>query len=307
MKAAIEVVRTPDERFGALPDFPYTPRYVDDLPGYEGMRAAYIDEGPQNASQVCLCLHGEPTWSFLYRRMIPVFLANGCRVVAPDFYGFGRSDKPVRDADYSFHFHRNFVLRLVERLDLKSITLVVQDWGGLIGLTLPVDAGFRPRVSRLIAMNTGLGVGRSPSEGFNAWRAYVAANPDIKVGALMKRSTPHLTDAEVAAYDAPFPDVRYKAGVRAFPQLVMTDPSMEGVSESRAALAFWRDEWSGSAFMAIGAADPVLGEPVMRALHAIIRGCCEPMVLANGGHFLQEWGREIAERALAYFDQRQPR
>lgn len=303
MKPAIEVVRTPDERFAALPDFPYVARYADDLPGYEGLRAAYLDEGPRNASHVCLCLHGEPTWSFLYRRMMPVFLGAGCRVVAPDFFGFGRSDKPVRDADYSFHFHRNFVLRLVERLDLRNITLVVQDWGGLIGLTLPVDAGFKPRVSRLLVMNTGLGVGRSPSEGFNAWRAYVAANPDIKVGALMKRSTPHLTDAEVAAYDAPFPDVRYKAGVRAFPQLVMTEPSMEGVAESRAALAFWRDEWRGPAFMAIGAADPVLGEPVMRSLHAVIRGCGEPMVIADGGHFLQEWGKEIAERALQYFNE----
>lgn len=303
MSVAIESIRTPDERFAALPDFSYAPRYVDDLPGYEGLRAAYLDEGPQDAAHVCLCLHGEPTWSFLYRRMIPFFLASGCRVVAPDFYGFGRSDKPTLDADYRFHFHRNFVLRLIERLDLRSITLVVQDWGGLIGLTLPIDAGFKPRLSRLIVMNTGLGVGRSPSEGFNAWRAYVAANPDIAVGKLLKRSTPHLTDAEVAAYDAPFPDVRYKAGVRAFPQLVMTDPSMEGVSESRAALTFWRDEWNGPAFMAIGAADPVLGEPVMRALHAVIRGCGEPMVIADGGHFLQEWGEEIAVRAMRYFSE----
>ena len=297
----LEALRTPEERFAHLPEFPYPPQYVDDLPGYEGLRAAYIDTGPRTAEHVCLCLHGEPSWSFLYRRMIPVFVARGCRVVAPDFYGFGRSDKPVRDADYSFHFHRNFVLRLVERLDLRRITLVVQDWGGLIGLTLPVDDGFRPRLARLLAMNTGLAVGTAPTPGFVAWRAYVASHPDFAVGTLIKRGTPHLTDAEVAAYDAPFPDVRYKAGVRTFPQLVMTDPSMPGVAESRAALKFWSEQWSGKAFMAIGAADPVLGVEVMRKLHCVIRGCSEPLVIPDGGHFLQEWGGDIAAQALDYF------
>jgi haloalkane dehalogenase len=298
----VEALRTPEERFASLPDFPYPPHYVDDLPGYEGLRAAYIDTGPSNAQHVCLCLHGEPSWSFLYRRMIPAFVARGCRVVAPDFYGFGRSDKPVADSDYSFHFHRNFVLRLVERLDLQRITLVVQDWGGLIGLTLPVDAGFKPRLARLLIMNSGLATGTAPSKGFLAWRAYAASHPDLAVGALIKRGTPHLTDAEVAAYDAPFPDVRYKAGVRAFPQLVMTDPAMPGVAESRAAVTFWSQQWNGAAFMAIGAADPVLGEPVMRQVHAMIRGCGAPLVIADGGHFLQEWGHDIAVKALDHFE-----
>jgi haloalkane dehalogenase len=297
----VEALRTPEERFAKLPDFAYPPQYVDDLPGYEGLRAHYIDTGPRNAQHVCVCLHGEPSWSFLYRRMIPVFVARGCRVVAPDFYGFGRSDKPVNDADYTFHFHRDFVLRLVERLNLERITLVVQDWGGLIGLTLPIDAGFRRRLARAIVMNTGLAVGAPPTPGFVAWRAYAASHPDLAVGPLIKRGTPHLTDAEVAAYDAPFPDVRFKAGVRAFPQLVMTDPSMPGVTESRAAMKFWSEQWSGQAFMAIGAADPVLGEGVMRKLHAVIRGCAEPLVIADGGHFLQEWGGEVATKAMDYF------
>jgi pimeloyl-ACP methyl ester carboxylesterase len=297
----IEALRTPEERFARLPDFAYPPQYVDDLPGYEGLRAAYVDTGTRNAEHTILCLHGEPSWSFLYRRMIPVFVARGCRVVAPDFYGFGRSDKPVNDADYSFHFHRDFVLRLVERLNLERITLVVQDWGGLIGLTLPIDAGFRPRLARLIAMNTGLAVGTAPTAGFVAWRAYCASHPDLAVGKLIQRGTPHLTDAEVAAYDAPYPDVRYKAGVRAFPQLVMTDPAMPGVTESRAAMKFWSEQWHGPAFMAIGAADPVLGVEVMRKLHALIRGCGEPLVIPDGGHFLQEWGGDIAAKAMEYF------
>ena len=146
-------------------------------------------------------------------------------------------------------------------------------------MTLPVDAGFRPRLARLIAMNTGLAVGTAPTPGFVAWRAYCASHPDLHVGQLIKRGTPHLTDAEVDAYDAPFPDVRYKAGVRAFPQLVMTDPSMPGVPESRTAMKFWSEQWSGKAFMAIGAADPVLGVEVMRKLH-----CAHPRLRGAARH-----------------------
>ncbi len=150
----MEIVRTPEERFAAMHHWPYPPRYVDDLPGFEGLRAHYVDEGPHDAEHTFLCLHGEPSWAYIYRRMIPVFLGSGARVVAPDFFGFGRSDKPVHDTDYAFGFHRDYLLRLVERLDLRRMTLVVQDWGGLIGLTLPIDAGFRDRLSRLIVINT---------------------------------------------------------------------------------------------------------------------------------------------------------
>ncbi len=164
----IEALRTPDERFARIPDFDFPVRYADDLPGYEGLRAAWIDAGPTDADRTFLCLHGEPSWSYLYRRMIPVFLASGARVVAPDLFGFGRSDKPVNRDDYSFDFHRSHLLALVERLDLQNITLVVQDWGGLLGLTLPVDEAFRPRLSRLLIMNTALGVGVDPGPGFES-------------------------------------------------------------------------------------------------------------------------------------------
>jgi pimeloyl-ACP methyl ester carboxylesterase len=301
MRMSIQSVRTPEERFAELPDFAYAPRYLDDLAGYEGLRAAYVDEGPREAERTFLCLHGEPSWGFLYRKMAPIFLASGARVVIPDFFGFGRSDKPTDESVYSFAFHRDFLLAFCERLDLSGVTLVVQDWGGLLGLTLPVDGGFRRRLSRLLVMNTAMAVGEPPSQGFLAWRAYAAANPDLAVGALIKRATPPLTDAEAAAYDAPFPDVTYKAGVRAFPQLVMTDPGMPGVAESRAAIQFWSHEWTGDSFMAVGAADPVLGVEVMRHLHGQIRGCPEPLVIADGGHFLQEWGDQVAKAALASF------
>jgi len=299
-----DALRTPEDRFANLPDFPWTPHYIDDLPGYAGLRCAVIDEGcdPDAGDQpTFLCLHGEPTWSFLYRRMIPVFLASRARVVAPDLLGFGRSDKPVDDAVYGFHFHRRMLLALVERLDLRNITLVVQDWGGLIGLTLPVDEAFRGRLSRLIAMNTTLAAGTPPSEGFLAWRAYAKANPDLAVGALIGRGCPHLSQAERAAYDAPFPDIRYKAGVRAFPERVMTDPGMEGIEESLAARDFWSRDFNGKVFMAIGEADMVLGAPVMEDLRRFLPNCPEPLRIPDAGHFVQEWGGPVAEAALRSF------
>ena len=297
----LPALRTPDHRFTDLPDFPYAPHYLDDLAGCQGLRCAYIDEGPADAANVFLCLHGEPTWSFLYRRMAPVFLESGGRVVAPDFFGFGRSDKPVEEAAYGFHFHRNHILRLVERLDLRRITLVGQDWGGLIGLTLPVDEGFRARLARLIVMNTTLAIGASPSDGFLAWRAFAKGNPDFDVAALMQRGNPRLTAAEAAAYGAPYPDTRYQAGVRAFPERVMTEPGMEGVAESLAAERFWSRDWTGQSFMAVGEKDPVLGPPVMARLRAVIAGCPEPMLVPDAGHFVQEWGAPVAEAALRSF------
>ena len=275
----MDAVRTPDDRFDAIPDFPYAPHYVSDLEG----------------------LHGEPTWSFLYRKMIPIFLRAGARVVAPDFLGFGRSDKPVHDADYTVALHRHNLVRLLERLDLRDITLVCQDWGGLLGLTLPMDHPDRFR--RLIVMNTTLPIGVEPTEGFVAWRQYVRDTPDFPVGRLMKRSAPSLTDAEVAAYDAPFPDATYKAGVRTFPALVpTTDHDDTEVSDlGRRARAFWRNDWQGQSFMAVGAQDPVLGVKPMAWLQQQIRGCPPPLVLDDAGHFVQEAGDRVANAALAAF------
>jgi pimeloyl-ACP methyl ester carboxylesterase len=168
-----------------------------------------------------------------------------------------------------------------------------------LGLTLPVE--MPERFARLLVMNTTLAAGQTPGAGFDGWKAYVKANPDLKVGALMKRSTPILSDAEAAAYDAPFPDVRYKAGVRRFPELVMVSPEMEGVAISRQAAAWWSQEWRGQTFMAVGMKDPVLGPPVMAALRQTIRGCPAPLEIPEGGHFVQEWGEEIARAALKSF------
>ncbi len=284
-------MRTPDERFATLPGFPYAPHYLE----WRGLRVHYLDEG--TGPRTLLCLHGEPTWSYLYRKMIPPFVAAGYRVVAPDFIGFGRSDKPVEEEIYSFDFHRAFLLNLIEKLNISGITLAVQDWGGLLGLTVPME--MPARFERLLIMNTALGTGDVPlSEGFIAWRAYVNKNPGIDCGKLLGRACPHLSAAEAAAYEAPYPDVASKAGVRRFPNLVPDRPDAPGAALSRMARDWWQNGWKGESFMAIGAKDPVLGLPVMNELRKIIRHCPEPYVHAEGGHFLQEWGEDVAREAL---------
>ena len=281
-------MRTPDEHFANLPGFSFAPHYLQ----WKDWRVHYLDEG--KGERTFLCLHGEPTWCYLYRRMIPGLVARGARVVAPDFVGFGRSDKPEDEALYTFDFHRAFLLDFIRTLRLRNITLLVQDWGGLLGLTLPMEV---PEIAGLFIMNTALATGDAPlTEGFVAWRAYVAKNPDLACGKLLGRACPHLTAAEAAAYDAPFPDTRYKAGVRRFPPLVPEHRDDPGAAISRKAREWLRSSWKGESFMAVGAKDPVLGVPVMQQLRSWIRGCPEPAVIENGGHFLQEWGEEVLSR-----------
>jgi haloalkane dehalogenase len=295
-----EILRTPEERFNNLPDFPYAPRYIANLKGYEGMRMHYVDEGPRDASHVFLCLHGEPTWSFLYRKMIPVFTGAGHRVVAPDYFGFGRSDKPVEDQVYQFDFQRGALLALIEQLDLNNLILVCQDWGGLLGLTLPM--AMPRRFAQLLLMNTALATGEAKlSDGFLAWRQFVKDNPDFDIPKLMKRTCPHLTDDELSAYNAPFPDARYKAGVRRFPAMVPDSPDAPGAALSRKARDWFKSEWSGESFMAVGMKDPVLGPPVMKVMQKVIKGCPDPFEVEEAGHFVQEWGDVVAKRALEAF------
>lgn len=290
----IEALRTPDERFTNLPDWPFEPNYLERP---DALRLHYVDAGPRDAGKTFLCLHGQPTWSYLYRRMIPHFTAAGHRAVAPDFLGFGRSDKPKDEAVYTFEFHRDTLLGVIETLDLRNIVLVVQDWGGLIGLTLPMAAP--ERYTGLLVMNTDLGTGDRPlGPGFLAWRDFSNRNPDLNIAGLMKRACPHLSDAEAAAYGAPYPDSAYKAGVRRFPNLVPNRPDAGGAALSREARAFWRERWAGKSLMAIGMKDPVLGPPIMRELHSVIRNCPPPVEITDGGHFVQEWGDEIARAAL---------
>jgi pimeloyl-ACP methyl ester carboxylesterase len=299
------MLRTPDARFVGLPGWDYSPSYVEGLPELAGARLHYVDlpslaKVPRvaGAPKVALCLHGNPSWGYLYRKMAPVFVGAGLRVVIPDLVGFGRSDKPELDSAHSFDYHRNYLLALIKHLDLQEVMLVVQDWGGIFGLTLPM--AMPERFSHLLVMNTTLAVGTNLSEGFVQWRNFSNKNPDIDPGSLLKRGKLDMSADEAAAYSAPFPDASYKAALRAFPNLVPALPDAPGAALSRQAGEFWRAQWQGKSFMAIGTEDPVLGPPVMQALRANIRNCPEPL-LVKGGHFLQEWGEPIARAALAHF------
>ena len=298
MPTRIPALRTPDARFVDLPGYAFAANYYSDLKGAPGLRMHYLDERPATPDgRVALCLHGQPTWSYLYRKMIPGLTAAGYRIVAPDFFGFGKSDKPSEDASYTFEFHRNSIMALIEVLDLRRITLVCQDWGGLIGLTIPMDMA--DRFEALLVMNTALGTSDGPlTQGFLDWRAWNNKNPDMAIAPLMQRACPMLSAAEAAAYGAPYPDMSYKGGVRRFPNLVPDNPDAGGAALSRRARDWWRNDWSGKTAMVVGAKDPVLGPPVMAALAKTIRNCPEPALIADGGHFVQEWGEQVLAAAL---------
>lgn len=293
-------LRTPEAAFQDLPGYPWAPKYLSDLPSLQGLRLHYLDEGPPEAPITWLCLHGNPAWSYLYRHMIPVFLAAGHRVVAPDLIGFGKSDKPKKDGFHTFGWHRQVLLDFVERLDLQRVALVVQDWGGLLGLTLPMAAS--ERYEHLLVMNTTLATGDAPlSPGFLAWREMCAKKPDFDVARLFARGNPQMSEPECAAYNAPFPDSGHRAALRAFPAMVPEQADDGGGAISREARAFWQTRWTGQTLMAIGQQDPVLGEPVMRQLAALIHGCPEPLLLPEAGHFVPEHGAGLAREACARF------
>ncbi|WP_395684927.1 tRNA adenosine(34) deaminase TadA [Caenimonas koreensis] len=295
-----DALRTPQKRFENLPGYPWKPHYVSDLPSLAGLRLHYLDEGRADAKRTWLCLHGNPAWSYLYRKMIPVFLEAGDRVVAPDMIGFGKSDKPKKDVAHSFSWHRQVLLEFVERLDLRNVILVVQDWGGILGLTLPMEAP--GRYDGLLVMNTTLATGDAAlSPGFLAWRAMCAKNPEFDVARLFARGNPQMSEAECAAYNAPFPDRGHRAALRMFPPMVPEHADSDGAAISQVAREFWSTQWAGRSFMAVGVQDPVLGPPAMQALRESIKGCPEPMLVEQGGHFVQEHGEEIARAAVGYF------
>ena len=292
----MEALRTPDDRFTDLPDFPWTPRYVEVPDGDGGaLRVACIDEGPRDAEPVLL-MHGEPSWSFLYRRMIPVLLDAGLRVVAPDLVGFGRSDKPAEAADHTYARHVEWVRAAVlDGLGLDGITFVGQDWGGLIGLR--VIAENPERFARVVVANTGLPTGdHRTTEAFDAWQRFAATSPRFDVGRVVANGTvSDLPPEVVAAYDAPFPDDSYKAGARTFPSLVPTRPDDPASAANRAA---WEvlARWDKPFLTAFSDQDPITsgGERVFQKLVPGAQGRQHP-TLRGGGHFLQEdVGPELA-------------
>ena len=292
----MQILRTPDARFAQLPDYPFAPHYVE-IPSGDGgrLRVHYVDEGPANADPI-LCLHGEPSWSYLYRKMIPLLVAAGHRVVAPDLVGFGRSDKPSERSDYSYQRHVDWLRATIEALDLRRITLVCQDWGGLLGLRIVGEAP--ERFARVVAANTFLPIGDgTPSEAFLAWRKFSQSVPEFPTGGILQGATKTgLSPEEVAAYDAPFPDESYKAGARQFPVLVPIAPDDPAAPANRAA---WQglERFEKPFLTAFSDGDPVTrggDAPLQRRIPGA-RGQ-RHVTLAGGGHFLQEdCGPELAK------------
>jgi haloalkane dehalogenase len=288
----VDVYRTPNERFDGLPDYAFEPRYVE----RDGLRMHYVDEGE---GAPVLMLHGEPTWAFLYRKMIPT-VAAVARVVAPDYFGFGRSDKPTRIDDYSYDFHCASIERFADELDLRDVTVVVQDWGGPIGLRLAVE---RPdRIARLVILNTGIGAGRAPSEEWLRFREFVRrVGTELVPGQLVRISTvTELADDVVEAYNAPFPTPESKAGVLAFPELVPTElehPSAAKMLEVRAGL----ERWDKPALVLFSDSDPIFSTVAADHMASRIPGAGPAEIVQGAGHFLQEEkGEEIADRIVRF-------
>ena len=302
-----DALRTAESAFVDLPGYPWKPNYISKLPALAGLRLHYLDEfaapGQVRARAqplTYLCLHGNPAWSYLYRKMIPAFLQSGARVVAPDLIGFGKSDKPKKESFHSFSRHRKILLELVEQMDLQNVVLVVQDWGGLLGLTLPIAAP--QRYCGLLVMNTALATGEQALPGgFLAWKKMCADKPAYNIGRLLARANPQMSPAECAAYDAPFPDAGHRAATRAFPRLVPDSVDADGAAVSREAAQFWRDRWNGRTLMAVGMQDPVLGPAVMAQLQCQIKACGAAIELPDAGHFVPERGEAFALRAAAFF------
>ena len=297
----MDAVRTADERFDDLPGYPFSPHYVD-VPDGEGgsLRVHYVDEGPPDAQPVLL-LHGEPSWSFLYRKMIPIITDAGLRAVAPDLVGFGRSDKPAKRSDYTYARHVDWMRSAVEELDLTGMTLVGQDWGGLIGLRLVAE--HEERFARVVAANTFLPTGdRHPGDAFLAWQKFSQETETFPVGRIVNGGcTTDLPPEVVAAYDAPFPDETYKEGARQFPMLVPTAPDDPASERNRQAWDVLR-RWGKPFLTAFSDSDPITAG-ADRVLQSDIPGASgRPHTSIQGaGHFLQEDRGEDLARVIVDF------
>lgn len=281
-----DVLRTPDDAFAALVDYPFAAKYVMvRAESGPALRLHYVDEGPRDATPVLL-LHGEPTWSYLYRHFIPPLTTYGHRVLAPDLIGFGKSDKPVAREAYSYERHVAWPCDWLERLDLRNITLFCQDWGGLLGLRLVAHCP--DRFARLVISNTYLPEGDSIGPGFDAWRAFSQATEPFKTGRIVDGGCLHrLSAAEIAAYDAPFPDARYQAGARQFPLLVPITPEHASVAENRAAWTVL-EAFDKPVVTAFGDADKVLGHLDTEIQRRIPGARGQPHRRIAAGHFCQE-------------------
>jgi haloalkane dehalogenase len=292
----MKVLRTPADRFSGLPDWPFSPEFTEIKDGSGGaLRLAYYDEGPRSGRTVLL-MHGEPTWSYLYRKVIAPLSANGRRVVAPDLIGFGQSDKPSERGDYTYERHVAWMSQWLVALDLKDITLFCQDWGGLIGLRLV--AAFPERFAGVVISNTGLPVGEQMSEGFANWLNFSQSIPEFPTGRIVSAGTSRgLSEAEVAAYDAPFPDESFKAGARQFPTLVPITRQHASVAENIAAWAVL-EAFKKPVVLAFSDGDPVTGGGDAEFIARVPGATGQPHQTLKGGHFVQEDSPEDVVRVI---------
>jgi haloalkane dehalogenase len=287
-----DVYRTPDERFEDLPGYDFAPHWHES----DGLRLHYVDEGEGDP---VVCFHGEPTWAYLYRKMLPPLTAAGHRVICPDYPGFGRSDKPTDRRWYDFSRHSEEMSNLLGALDLREATVVVQDWGGPIGLRWAVENA--ERVARLVILNTGLFTGRV-SKGFMAWRDFAERNPDLPVGFVLQGATAtELPPDVVAAYEAPFPTPESKAGAAQFPLIVPVSDDSPGAAEMRA-VADELSRWEKPALVAFSDGDPVFPYPrAGERFSSLIPGAGEQVRIEGAAHFLQEdRGEEIADLIVRF-------
>jgi haloalkane dehalogenase len=293
----MSVLRTPDERFDGLPDFPWQANYLEiQDPDLGGIRIHYLDEGPRDAP-IILCLHGEPSWSFLYRKMIPVFTAAGFRVVAPDLVGFGRSDKPAARSDYTYAKHVQWMSDWLDKTGLKDITLLGQDWGGLIGLRL---LAAKPDLfARFSLSNTGLPTGdQGMSEAFDRWRQFSQRDPEFDIGNIVNQfGRGSLSDAEIAAYRAPFPSNDYKEGARQFPMLVPATPDDPASEDNRKAWQILM-QWDKPALMCFSDSDPITQGGDKPFLKLVPGTRNQPHITLKGSHFIQEEDGETWAKAV---------
>ena len=287
-----EIFRTPDERFEGLPGYDFEPHYTE----IDGLRLHYVDEGPRDGTPI-VCFHGEPSWAFLYRKMVPPLVAAGHRVVCPDYAGFGRSDKPTDRGWYTYDRHVDLVTQVLDELDLRGATAVVQDWGGPIGLRWAVEHD--DRVASLAVLNTGIFTGRV-SKGFMAWREFAEKQPDLQVGRVIQGATvTDLPDEVVAAYDAPYPNAESKAGAAQFPLLVPITDDYPGAAEMRA-VADELTRWEKPTLVAFSDNDPVFPHPKSgNRFVESMPGATEQVTIEGAAHFLQEdKGERIADELI---------
>lgn len=289
----MKTLRTPDSQFSDLPGYPFAPHYAE----VAGMRMHYVDEGPRDG-RVVLLLHGEPTWSYLYRKMIPPLADAGFRVLAPDLIGFGKSDKPTHMDDYSYQSHMDWLTEWLLGLDLRGITVFVQDWGSLLGLRLAAEQ--QDRFDRIMVGNGFLPTGEmSPPPAFKAWRAFARYSPIFPIGKIVGSGCVSKPGPEIiAAYDAPFPSSKYKAGTRAFPRLVPTSPADPAVPANRKA---WEvlGQWEKPFLCVFGRNDPILGKADKPLIEHVPGANGQPHDRIRGGHFIQEdCGEELARRMI---------